>query len=109
VCSGCGTRWDGDSTAPVAQLEANPFGLFDVLGNVWEWTADCYSGTYAEVRADGRAHVYRDCGQKVIRGGSWVLPPREMRASNRWRFYPNAPGDEIGFRVARDLEPGEAP
>jgi formylglycine-generating enzyme required for sulfatase activity len=56
------------------------------------------------VPADGRPHVYRGCGQKVIRGGFWVVPPREIRSANRWREYPVAPSDEIGFRVARDLE-----
>jgi formylglycine-generating enzyme required for sulfatase activity len=40
----------------------------------------------------------------VIRGGFWVVPPREIRSANRWREYPVAPSDEIGFRVARDLE-----
>jgi formylglycine-generating enzyme required for sulfatase activity len=102
-CSGCGTAWDGDRTAPVGSLAANPFGLHDVLGNVWEWTADCYHSSYEGVPSDGSPHIYGHCGQKVIRGGSWVVPPREIRASSRWRSYPVAPSDEIGFRVARDL------
>ena len=76
-----------------------------MLGNLWEWTADCYHDSYEGLPSDGRAHVYRHCGQKVIRGGSWGVPPRELRAANRWRVYPLAPSDEIGFRVARDLRP----
>jgi formylglycine-generating enzyme required for sulfatase activity len=103
-CGGCGSAWDGDRTAPVGSLPANPFGLHDVLGNLWEWTADCYHSSYQGVPADGRPHIYRGCGQKVIRGGSWVVPPREIRSASRWREYPVAPSDEIGFRVARDLE-----
>jgi formylglycine-generating enzyme required for sulfatase activity len=87
------------------QEAANSFGLHDVLGNLWEWTADCYHSSYEGVPSDGRPHIYHHCGQKVIRGGSWVVPPREIRAANRWRVYPMAPSDEIGFRVARDLEP----
>jgi formylglycine-generating enzyme required for sulfatase activity len=106
VCSGCRGPLDADATAPAGRLAPNPFGLFDVHGNVWEWTADCYA-PYPATASDARPHIVRDCGQKVIRGGSWVLPPHEMRSSNRWRFYPVAPGDEIGFRVARDLERGE--
>ncbi|MDJ0865058.1 MAG: formylglycine-generating enzyme family protein [Myxococcota bacterium] len=108
-CSGCDASWDGDSTAPVGRLAANPFGLYDVLGNLWEWTADCYHSSYEGVPSDGRPHVYRDCGQKVIRGGSWVVPPREIRAANRWRVYPMAPSDEIGFRVVREIEAGPGP
>ena len=104
-CGGCGTAWDGERTAPVGRMAANPFGLHDVLGNLWEWTADCYHSSYEGVPSDGRPHIYRDCGQKVIRGGSWVVPPREIRAANRWRVYPVAPSDEVGFRVARDLAP----
>jgi len=104
-CSGCGTEWDGDRTAPVGSLPANPFGLHEVLGNLWEWTADCFHDSYQGVPSDGRAHVYRHCGQKVVRGGSWVVPPRELRAANRWRIYPVAPSDEIGFRVVRELRP----
>jgi len=104
-CGGCGTRWDGEGTAPAGSLPVNPFGLHEVLGNLWEWTADCYHNSYEGVPADGSPHVYRDCGQKVIRGGSWVVPPRELRAANRWRVYPVAPSDEIGFRVVRDLAP----
>jgi formylglycine-generating enzyme required for sulfatase activity len=102
-CGGCGTDWDGESTAPVGRFPANPFGLHDVLGNLWEWTADCYHNSYEGVPSDGRPHIYRDCGQKIIRGGSWVVPPREIRSANRWRDYPVAPSDEVGFRVARDL------
>jgi formylglycine-generating enzyme required for sulfatase activity len=104
-CGGCGTAWDGEGTAPVGRLPANPFGLFDVLGNLWELTADCYHNSYEGLVSDGRAHLYRDCGKRVIRGGSWVVPPRELRAANRWRVEAVAPSDEIGFRVARDLEP----
>jgi len=104
-CGGCGTEWDGEGTAPVGSLPANPFGLHEMLGNLWEWTADCYHNSYEGIPSDGSAHVYRHCGQKVVRGGSWVVPPRELRAANRWRVYPVAPSDEIGFRVARDLRP----
>jgi len=107
-CAGCGTAWDGESTAPVGRLPPNPFGLHDVLGNLWEWTADCYQNSYDGLASDGRAHLYRDCGKKVIRGGSWVVPPRELRVANRWRVHAVAPSDEIGLRVARDLEPTPA-
>lgn len=104
-CGGCGSEWDGERTAPVGSFGPNPLGLFDMLGNLWEWTLDCYNNSYTGVLRDGRPHVYRGCGQKVVRGGSWVVPPREIRAANRWRTYPVGPSDEIGLRLARDLEP----
>lgn len=102
-CGACGTEWDGERTAPAGALPANPFGLHEVLGNLWEWTLDCYNDSYAGIPSDGSAHIYRGCGQKVIRGGSWVMPPREIRAANRWRTYPAGPSDDIGLRLARDL------
>lgn len=106
-CGGCGTPWDGERSAPVGRMPANPFGLHDVIGNLWEWTADCYHSSYEGVPDDGRPHVYRHCGQKVVRGGSWVVPPRQVRVANRWRDYPVAPSDDVGFRVARDLGRGD--
>ena len=57
-CDGCGSQWDKEKTAPVGSFAANPFGLFDVHGNVWEWTSSCYDG---------------NCGVRVLRGGSWAL------------------------------------
>ncbi len=102
-CAGCGSEWDSESTAPVGRLGANRFGLFDVAGNVWEWTADCYNNSYVGVPDDGCPHIYRSCGQLVVRGGSWILPPREMRAANRFRWIPVSRSDEVGFRLARDL------
>jgi formylglycine-generating enzyme required for sulfatase activity len=102
-CAGCGSEWDSESTAPVGRLGPNPFGVFDVAGNVWEWVADCYNNSYEGVPRDGRPHVYRACGQMVVRGGSWILPAREMRAANRFRWAPVSRSDEVGFRVAREL------
>ncbi len=102
-CAGCGSAWDSQAPAPVGRLEPNPFGLFHVAGNVWEWVADCYNNSYGGVPDDGSPYVYRGCGQMVVRGGSWILPPREMRAANRWRWFPVLRSDEVGFRVARDL------
>jgi len=89
-------------TAPVGSYRANSFGLFDMLGNVWEWTQDCWNGDYSGAPADGSAWAAGDCSQRVVRGGSWEDAPVGLRAAYRVgsptviRVYIR------GFRVARD-------
>ena len=64
----------GDSyryTAPVGSFSANPFGLHDVHGNVWEWVEDCRNGSYAGAPSDGTAWESGNCSRRVLRGGSW--------------------------------------
>ena len=90
-------------TAPVGSFAPNVFGLYDVLGNVWEWTQDCWNRSYAGAPADGSAWQSGDCGDRVLRGGSWFSYPRLLRSAYRlwsptvFRNYLN------GFRVARTL------
>ena len=57
--------------APVGVYEANAFGLYDVLGNVWEWTQDCRNDSYSGAPVDGSAWRSGDCSERVLRGGSW--------------------------------------
>ncbi len=91
-------------TAPVGLYRANGFGLHDMLGNVWEWTEDCWHDSYAGAPADGSAWLTGgNCGIRVLRGGSWVGSPRDLRSALR---DGNDPGNRInlnGFRVARTL------
>ena len=89
-CDGCGSRWDDKQTAPVGSFAANPFGLHDVHGNVWEWTEVCYEG---------------DCSRRVLRGGSWVDAPRFLRSAFRYRSTTGGRFGSYGFRVARTLTP----
>jgi formylglycine-generating enzyme required for sulfatase activity len=101
-CYGCGSRWDGRQTAPVGSFAANAFGLHDMLGNVWEWTADCWNENHAGAAADGGARLGGDCSARVLRGGSW-LDFRLTRSADR---IGNAAVDRDGFkgfRVARTL------
>ena len=91
-------------TAPVASFRPTPLGLYDLLGNVWEWTADCWHGDYKGAPADGSAWLEAnqgDCSRRVVRGGSWGDGPRILRSGNRSRNY--VAGNGLGFRLARDL------
>lgn len=95
---------DGFGTlAPVGSFAANPFGLKDTTGNVWEWTQDCYHDSYEGAPQDGTARRDGACGQRVLRGGSWYCFPRHARSANRWSERPFFRNMYVGFRVARDL------
>ena len=102
-CEGCGSAWDGAMTAAAGRFPANPFGLYDTAGNVFEWVADCWHDSFAEAPANGAALEKPGCGKRVIRGGAWSFPPKEIRSANRWRDFPSRRSDDTGFRVARDL------
>ena len=81
-CGDCGSRWDGDRTAPVGSFAANGWGLHDMHGNVWEWVADCWHENYARAPRDGSAWTSGgNCGRRVLRGGSWFLSPAFLRSA----------------------------
>ena len=97
---------DGHSrTAPAGSFASNGFGLYDALGNVWEWTADCWNDGYAGAPTDGRARETGDCMRRVLRGGSWSDFPWYLRSANRFRVTTGFRSSSDGFRVARTLAP----
>jgi formylglycine-generating enzyme required for sulfatase activity len=102
-CFGCGSRWGGRQTAPVGSFAANAFGLHDMLGNVWEWTADCWNDNHAGAAADGSARQGGACSSRVLRGGSWSNVPEFTRSADRSGITTGSRGDDAGFRVARTL------
>ena len=103
-CDGCGSRWDNKQTAPVGSFRANGFGLHDMLGNVWEWTLDCWNKSYAgNPPTNGGVWDKGDCFTGVLRGGSWVSDPAQVRAAARGWIKPTARLDATGFRVARNV------
>jgi formylglycine-generating enzyme required for sulfatase activity len=83
--TGAKARWR--YTSPVGSFPANGFGLFDMLGNVWQWTADCGM----------------TCDRHVVRGGGWFHPAMVARSASRAADETDFRVADIGFRVARAL------
>jgi formylglycine-generating enzyme required for sulfatase activity len=102
-CDGCGSRWDNKQTAPVGSFAANAFGLHDMLGNVWEWTADCWNESHAGAASDGSARMSGECSRRVLRGGSWRSFPGGTRSAYRDTYPSDFRFVFYGFRVARTL------
>jgi formylglycine-generating enzyme required for sulfatase activity len=88
---------------PVGSFKPNPWGLYDMLGNVAEWVEDCYAPDYKGAPADGTPFISKDCSSRVIRGGSWFKFPRNLRAANRISGLPDFRSYTIGFRIARTV------
>ncbi|GJL90646.1 SUMF1/EgtB/PvdO family nonheme iron enzyme [Hyphococcus sp.] len=90
-------------TVPVASFPANAFGLFDMNGNAWEWTADCWKASHAGAPADQSAVVDGDCAKRVLKGGAWNTGAWRLRSAHRIGKAKTAREFDNGFRVAKDL------
>lgn len=101
-CKGCGGQWDNRRTAPVGSFGANPWGLHDLHGNIWEWVQDCWHSNYQGAPSDGAAWIKSGCSRRVLRGGAWNDIPWYLRAAVRYWFTSGYRGNN-GFRVARTL------
>jgi formylglycine-generating enzyme required for sulfatase activity len=88
-------------TLPAGSLKANAFGLFDMHGNVWEWTQDCWNSSYSGAPSDGSAWARGDCGLRVRRGGSWSSLARSARSATRSLDSAGVRNDGVGFRLSR--------
>ncbi|MBV8840205.1 MAG: formylglycine-generating enzyme family protein, partial [Alphaproteobacteria bacterium] len=90
-------------TLPVDFFAANPFGLYQVHGNVYEWTEDCWRASYAGAPTDGSARMQADCTAHTLRGGSLRDGPDALRAAARSGFPTEVRAENVGFRIARGL------
>jgi formylglycine-generating enzyme required for sulfatase activity len=97
-------RNKGGTTA-VGAYPPNPWGLYDMHGNVMEWVEDCWNDGYRGAPGDGRAWTSGDCGRRVLRGGSWLNYPGNLRSAIRYSHDSDYRRLIIGFRVARTLTP----
>ena len=105
-CNGCGSKWDNRQPASVGSFSPNKFGLYDMVGNVWEWTQDCVHQNYNAAPTDDSAWLEAnggDCGNHVLRGGSWVATPDYVRSAVRSGYSTVARNAATGFRVGRML------
>ncbi|MCK5002223.1 MAG: SUMF1/EgtB/PvdO family nonheme iron enzyme [Gammaproteobacteria bacterium] len=90
----------GMKTHPVGQKQANGLGIYDMNGNVWEWTQDCWNDSYSGAPANGEAWQSGDCAKRVLRGGSWGTG--DLRSANRFRHSADGHNYSFGFRLAHD-------
>jgi formylglycine-generating enzyme required for sulfatase activity len=102
-CRDCGSSRDGQGATAVASFAPNPFGLYDVHGNLWEWTMDCVNRSYKGAPTDGSAWLRGDCLARVLRGGSWNLDSDYMRTTRRHHYDRDVRYYLHGLRVVRSL------
>ena len=88
-CYGCGSKWDNRTTSPVGSFKPNSFGLYDMSGNVWQWTDSCWEG---------------DCSKRVLRGGSWNETADHIRVDTRFKDDIKGYNHDTGFRLVRTLK-----
>jgi formylglycine-generating enzyme required for sulfatase activity len=106
-CRRCGSEWGGLKSAPVGSFAPNPWGLFDMNGNLFEYVEDCWHPDHLNQPPDGAARVEPGCARRVIKGGAWYFLPKVSRAAARAANDVRVFGYFIGFRVAREIADGE--
>lgn len=101
-CSDCNPEQQ-KQPLPVGSFKANPWGLFDLNGNVDEWVQDCYSKNYNGATKDGSAILSGNCQYRSMRGGSWFDISRLVRSASRYRHPSDSTRNSWGFRVALSI------
>lgn len=90
-----------NKTIPVGSFQPNNFGLYDMHGNVWEWTQDCWNDSYSGAPSNGAAWESGNCDIRVLRGGSWSYKPSWLRSANRHGNEATYRNDVYGFRLVQ--------
>lgn len=106
-CAGCGQPWLFKGTSPVGSFAPNRFGLYDMVGNVLEWTADCYHKDYNGAPTEGspwQESTGGDCGRRIVRGGAWNGSLDMVWSGERDMLPVETRGSGLGFRVALTLD-----
>jgi formylglycine-generating enzyme required for sulfatase activity len=98
-------NYRSDKTLAVNSFKPNPWGLYDVHGNVAEWTEDCWGDSNSGNPGDGSARTRGDCSRRVVRGGSWISGAEQLRSAARDRRASVSGYDDVGFRVAKTMVP----
>ena len=105
-------RFDSDSTVPVGSYKPNSFGVYDVIGNVWEWVEDCWHSNYVDAPTNGKAwrkSGRHNCNRRVIRGGGYFYGSNIVRLSYRRSHSvvgsTERSDEQTGFRIARSIMP----
>jgi formylglycine-generating enzyme required for sulfatase activity len=91
------------STVAAGSYTPNPWGIYQMHGNVWEWVEDRYKSDYCNAPDDGAAHQSVSSDLRVLRGGSWNNGPNGVRSARRHAGKPDLRRSDIGFRVAKTL------
>ncbi len=89
--------------APIQSFAPNPFGLYDMDGNVSEWVRDCWHGNFTRAPDDGGAWINPGCVNRVLRGGSWGSAPEQVRSAWRQGVAATTRSGRVGFRIVREL------
>jgi iron(II)-dependent oxidoreductase len=89
---------------PVKSLKPNGYGIYDMLGNVWEWCSDWYDSAYYDSSARENPRGPASGTHKVLRGGAWYCDAREVRVSNRFYSLPDAKSYNVGFRCVKSVK-----
>lgn len=100
-CAGCGSLWDGREPAPAGTFGPNPFGLYDMAGNIWQWVADCWNNGHAQAPADGAPVTVPGCNRRVLKGGTWKSAPDLVRPAVRVGMAEDHRSANDGFRLVR--------
>lgn len=98
-----GKSGDG-KTAEVGSYPPNAWGLYDMHGNAWEYTEDCYQLSYRGAPSNGSARLTSICPYRTLRGGSWDYLPQDLRSAVRYKLKPKYRMDETGLRVVRSMD-----